>query len=160
MERILAGSVTLFREQCPNCGETNLSGKKIFECECGYKYYEQYISYSRVLLNKHKRKDLRHHIPALLARDGNKCYWCGHTFGKMYLHRKRVKKLKITIDHIVPYGFSQNDSLENLCVACSICNGRKSGKMFASEDDCRKYLSYTMEKSINTGLIIFEGQKI
>jgi 5-methylcytosine-specific restriction endonuclease McrA len=62
---------------------------------------------------------------AIYQRDGHKCQYCGST-------------RKLTIDHIVPKSKGGSDDWDNLVVACSSCNVKKSDK----------YLEHTKMKLI------------
>lgn len=52
----------------------------------------------------------------IYKRDGNKCQYCGSTRG-------------LTIDHVVPKSRGGGDTWENMVVACSSCNTKKSDKL-------------------------------
>ncbi len=54
---------------------------------------------------------------AVLARDGYKCQYCG---------RRRVK---MTIDHIIPRRLGGTFSWENLVCACHACNAKKGDRI-------------------------------
>lgn len=52
---------------------------------------------------------------AIYTRDGNKCQYCGAT-------------RRLTIDHVIPRSKGGTDDWDNLVVACSSCNVKKSDK--------------------------------
>lgn len=52
----------------------------------------------------------------IYKRDGHKCQYCGSTRG-------------LTIDHVVPKSRGGGDTWENMVVACSSCNTKKSNKL-------------------------------
>ena len=52
---------------------------------------------------------------AIYIRDNHKCQYCGST-------------RKLTIDHVIPKSKGGSDDWENLVVACSSCNIKKSDK--------------------------------
>jgi 5-methylcytosine-specific restriction endonuclease McrA len=66
-------------------------------------------------LDVHKRWS-KANYPAVYARDGHRCRYCGTSSGWM------------TVDHVTPRCEGGGDELENLVVACRGCNLRKSGK--------------------------------
>ena len=55
------------------------------------------------------------HYAAAYARDGRQCRYCGAT-------------CNLSIDHIVPRSRGGSDELENLAVACRVCNSRKGAR--------------------------------
>jgi 5-methylcytosine-specific restriction endonuclease McrA len=54
----------------------------------------------------------------IYKRDRHKCQYCGAT-------------KKLTIDHVIPKSRGGDDSWENLVVACSSCNVKKSDKLLS-----------------------------
>lgn len=50
---------------------------------------------------------------AVVSRDGGRCFYCGDTKGPFHL------------DHKMPWSRGGEHSVENLTVACQICNWRK-----------------------------------
>jgi len=52
----------------------------------------------------------------IYKRDKNSCQYCGAT-------------TKLTIDHVIPRSKGGQDTWENLVVACSTCNVKKSDKL-------------------------------
>jgi|TARA_R100000482_G_C5027241_1_gene102423 5-methylcytosine-specific restriction endonuclease McrA len=52
----------------------------------------------------------------IYKRDKNKCQYCGST-------------KNLTIDHVIPKSKGGQDTWENLVVACSSCNVKKSDKL-------------------------------
>jgi len=52
----------------------------------------------------------------IYKRDNNTCQYCG-------------AKSKLTIDHVIPRSKGGGDTWENLVVACSSCNCKKSDKL-------------------------------
>lgn len=52
----------------------------------------------------------------IYKRDKHKCQYCGAT-------------KRLTIDHVIPKSKGGDDSWENLVVACSSCNTKKSNKL-------------------------------
>jgi 5-methylcytosine-specific restriction endonuclease McrA len=54
----------------------------------------------------------------LMARDRNRCQYCGHIFPTS----------ELSLDHVVPRSQGGGDSWENLVCACVACNARKGGR--------------------------------
>lgn len=155
MEKIIAGSVILFREICPKCKEYNLSGEMQFTCDCGERYIASELNSERKLIDgKIRRKNMSKIRKEIIESQGGKCYWCGRKFGVYYIKNGIIRTLKAVVDHIMPYGYGEDNSDKNLCASCNICNAWKSSLIFETEDDCRMYLGYKMDKSIKNGKII------
>lgn len=155
MERIIAGSVILFREKCPNCGEYNMSGNKIFNCNCGHRYQANTVITERKVCYKNKRRNLSKYRNILVKNQSNICYWCGRELDKYYIKNGNVRVLKAVVDHKLPYSYSNDNSIENLCVSCNVCNSYKSDKIFEIEDECRTYIINKINKLIKKGKLIF-----
>ena len=56
----------------------------------------------------------KRNVDAAYERDGKACRYCGRT------------DARLSIDHVVPRSKGGSDELENLVVACTPCNSRKS----------------------------------
>ncbi|GAB3749018.1 HNH endonuclease [Lysobacter olei] len=56
--------------------------------------------------------------PALFARDGYLCLYCGRGFSRAHLTR----------DHVLPVSKGGRDTWENVVAACFPCNSRKSNR--------------------------------
>lgn len=58
---------------------------------------------------------------------GTLCYYCRD-------------ELATTIDHVVPYSYDQDNSIENLVPACALCNLLASNKHFEDVEQKRQYI--------------------
>lgn len=157
MERIIAGKITLFREQCPNCGEYNLSGNKTFVCTtCNGKYGKQDIENTRILAKSRRKQMPREIRRQLFIIQQNKCYWCGREFEIWYKTRKGKipKQLEAVGDHQIPYSYCQTNPDDNWCLSCNICNGMKSDKLFKDTMECRKFLKNRWVEKLEKSEII------
>ncbi|MDZ4245661.1 MAG: HNH endonuclease [Dehalococcoidia bacterium] len=56
----------------------------------------------------------------ILARDGFKCRYCGHT--------AQEEGIKLCVEHIIPISRGGNNNPANLITACCDCNVRKRNK--------------------------------
>jgi len=159
VERIVCGDVILFREQCPDCKEYNLSGKASFSCDCGKRYTEDSVKRTRFLSLRAKRKNLRKYANVLAIIQKNSCYWCYREFGSLILKKTKNKEyvqktLTIHVDHIIPYSYTKNNNVTNLCASCSICNFWKYNKHFLNENEISRYLIKKWEVAIKKEKII------
>lgn len=55
------------------------------------------------------------HYPRLMARDGNRCVYCG-------------SQDNLCIDHVFPVIHGGTDDIDNLAIACKRCNSGKAGR--------------------------------
>ena len=53
-----------------------------------------------------------------------------------------------TVDHIIPWSYSNDHSLENLVACCDECNGLASDKMFTGLLEKRRYIQERREQRI------------
>ena len=74
-----------------------------------------------------KHLKYRKHWSTLITRYGVLCYYCH-------------EEVSSTIDHVVPYNWDGDDSLENLVPACFWCNAAASDKIFDSVQDKKEYI--------------------
>ena len=74
-------------------------------------------------------QERREHI---LKRDGNLCFYCFDEADE--------------VDHLVPWSYRQDDSLENLVAACWLCNRIASNKMFESIEAKKNHIIRRRER--------------
>ena len=60
-------------------------------------------------------------VIALADRDGDRCWYCGCSFGE----RDGGGSRTLTIDHVEPVAGGGGSSLDNLRLCCRTCNQRK-----------------------------------
>lgn len=63
-------------------------------------------------------------VALLLARDGNRCYYCGALFGEPAFGRMAA----LTVDHRTPRVMGGTNDPKNLALACAFCNRRKGSR--------------------------------
>ena len=62
----------------------------------------------------------------LAKRDGQKCFWCEvglHIRDKSNTLAGVQKRLRATVDHLVPRSRGGSDKKHNLVLSCPVCNG-------------------------------------
>ena len=59
-------------------------------------------------------------------RDGSDCLYCGYPGD--------------AIDHVEPYSYRHNNSLDNLVVACTACNLIAGGNFFSNFEEKREWV--------------------
>lgn len=74
-------------------------------------------------------------ISAIWQKTNGHCWYCGESFqGEKSDHARR----KWVIDHQIPVSRGGTNSIDNLVVSCSFCNGRKNDK---TVEEYRRYLA-------------------
>ena len=148
MKKIICGDIVLFKQYCPVCQEYVLVGKKNYFCECGYNFNDEIITETRILCTskrKHFSLKIRNQIK---ERQNNCCFWRGIDFDTLLKVDYKIIKIKMHLDHVNPYAYTQNNELDNLVGSCHRCNGHKSSHMFENNDETRKYLINMWEQDI------------
>jgi 5-methylcytosine-specific restriction endonuclease McrA len=78
------------------------------------------------------RRRIRRNFAKVWKRDGAICQYCG--------------AVGTEVDHIVPYSWARDNSMENLVVACRDCNARAGNQMFDSFEDKQYFLLTEKER--------------
>ena len=78
----------------------------------------------------------RSHANYALAkkRDGKTCQYCG------WSRKCRKHPRRLTIDHVKPFAAGGSNEIDNLVVACSLCNSLASSSVFETFMAKREYL--------------------
>jgi hypothetical protein len=79
----------------------------------------------------------------LVERYGNVCFYC-------------KKEISTTIDHVVPYSWDGDNSIDNLVPSCALCNSLASNKMFDTVVQKRAYILKQRNKYKNRRAICAE----
>lgn len=74
---------------------------------------------------------------------GGKCYYC-------------QREIATTIDHVVPYSWDEDNTIENLVPACGLCNSLASNKHFESVEHKRQYIMGQRKNRANMRAICVE----
>lgn len=74
-------------------------------------------------------RDRRHrkHWKELIAFYGSLCFWCR-------------EEPATCIDHVVPYSWDQDNSIDNLVPSCALCNAIAGNKMFDGVEHKRQHI--------------------
>jgi 5-methylcytosine-specific restriction endonuclease McrA len=86
----------------------------------------------------------------ILLEQEYRCFYCFQQFGTRVLIKNKLRTLVVHWDHLVPYAYARNSSIENFVAACSICNGWKSSLVFQTVDEARLYIDRKWE-SVRSG---------
>jgi len=89
-----------------------------------------------------RRKPSCKRIRKLLEMQEGKCLYCEIPFGTHYKHPhlNKFRQTTVCCDHYVPFAYAQNNKDDNFVLACGICNGIKSSKMFETLEDAKAYV--------------------
>ena len=156
LEKIVAGDATLFRAACPRCGEYNLQGTNDFYCKsCKIKYSRDKADKTRILCKSKRSAPTRKFRNNLVSKQKGRCIYCGREFGTYFYRNGKVKKLFACADHRIPYSFLQANPGHNFVMACQICNGFKSDKIFTTMEDCENHLNDKWNKELRAKSIEF-----
>lgn len=143
----LYGNVKLLRMYCKQCKRMAIVLDDKFQC-CDRKILdedkEEYYAVKRMSGTSYeRRKPSKKRINRLLDIQSGKCLYCEIPFETYYQHPKSKKMQRTTIccDHYVPFAYSQNNKDENFVLACGICNGIKSSKLFKTLEDAKEYVT-------------------
>lgn len=141
----LYGNVKLLRKYCWYCKQMAIVVDNIIQCcdrqmdESGVSFYNSKrmsgTSYER------KRPSVKR-IKKLIIIQQNKCLYCDIPFGTHYKHPVKNKFMITTVccDHYIPFCYAQDNHDENFVLACGVCNGIKSGKIFKNLEDAQHYV--------------------
>ena len=153
MEKLICGKVTLYRLECPYCGEANLSGSHKFYCtSCDSDYVDKKIQSVRLVAKL--QKEVR--INAALKKQNNHCFYCEHEFGKFYSKDNHAGKLFPVIDLILPFDLKEELKSDEVIVMCNVCNQYRGHKLqFETMFEEKQWLKYMWTKDIDLGRLNF-----
>lgn len=87
------------------------------------------------MITKRKPYTYRRHWSTLIETHGSLCYYC-HI------------EPSTTIDHVIPYSFIPDDSLENLVPSCLTCNLTAGNMVFDDVNRKRQYIINNRKKKL------------
>lgn len=145
----LFGSVQIPRMFCPYCQALALVLRGEFAC-CGEKCPETPERWKREseCVDKRRTMPLRAREEQLSAQ-AHRCLYCERRFGSQVLYRKKLVKLVVHWDHIVPFTYNRDNRPENFAAACQICNGVKGSKCFQTVEEARIYVQSRLQLSVS-----------
>lgn len=68
-------------------------------------------------------------VAYLIARDGDRCFWCHFDFAVRHLDGVLPNDRRRTLDHVIPRSQGGTSRKGNLVLACWRCNHRKADDM-------------------------------
>jgi 5-methylcytosine-specific restriction endonuclease McrA len=77
---------------------------------------------------------------ALIEKQHNRCLYCDHAIGTAIERRGKAVILRPQYDHFVPYAYSRRNPRDNWVLACHVCNGIKSCRMFSTVADAQRLI--------------------
>ena len=82
----------------------------------------------------------------LIEKQNGLCYYCNQEFGSIVWCKGRTIVLRAEIEHVVPFVYCHCDNMNNLVVACHVCNRAKHDKVFNNMGDLLTYLQNKWDK--------------
>lgn len=86
----------------------------------------------------YRRQTYRKHWKELISFYGSLCFWCR-------------EEPATCIDHVVPYSWDQDNSIENLVPSCALCNAIAGSKVFDGIEHKRQYILNRKERKGKLG---------
>lgn len=74
----------------------------------------------------------------IIAQQGYVCLYCEIPISTKIWRKAREVILCAAWDHFVPYAYSQRNPAQNWVLACHVCNGIKTARMFADVETARR----------------------
>lgn len=81
----------------------------------------------------------------ILETQGNRCLYCELPIGTTIWRKAQTVTLRTNWDHFVPYAYLARNPHTNWVLACHVCNGIKSCRMFDSVQAARAVILPTRE---------------
>lgn len=73
----------------------------------------------------------------IAEKQNNTCLYCELPIGTVISRRKELIRLVANWDHFVPYAYSSRNANANWVLACHVCNGIKSARVFDTVQQAR-----------------------
>lgn len=73
-----------------------------------------------------------------IERQNNRCLYCEIPIGTPIWRRSKTVILRLNWDHFVPYAYLARSPRDNWVMACHVCNGLKSCRMFDTVQAARE----------------------
>lgn len=150
MEKRIAlfGNVHMEQGYCPDCAGWYFIRKGVLQC-CDRRADDTAPTHSKRIVEPEWQR--RTPSPAdqreILIEQDNACFYCRQFFGDVVPKGPRNVRLKIHWDHFTPYAHTADNRPSNFVAACHVCNGWKSDRIFATDDDARRFLDAKWTKA-------------
>jgi hypothetical protein len=136
----LYGNVKIEKQWCADCdGYSFVVDGKLVCCDTPVGDLPE--RYKRESQPEDRRQTLKKSDKeGILARQEDRCFYCGRTFGSIVYRKARPTILRVNFDHMVPYSLTMNNNPINIVAACQICNGIKSDFCFQTLEEAQIYI--------------------
>jgi len=146
VEVVAYGEVVLFRAHCPRCDAPSYVESGMTRC-CRWIVEASRIRQVREAVTCTPRRSLpTHQRDAMLNAQAGLCFYCQRGIYSPVYREGREVWLRPHADHFVPYAYLQTYGIRHVVIACHICNGFKSSKVFLTTDLAREYLAMRWRK--------------
>jgi 5-methylcytosine-specific restriction endonuclease McrA len=152
-QKVLFGSVAMYRDRCDECGGNSLfvDGRSL--C-CNKKKDEpSEFKIKRISETEFKRSKIPNKIKAdVLKQQNSKCAYCECDLLESFFNIKKCKytRPKIHYDHFIPWCYSGDNSQNNIIAACAHCNHLKSNKVFKDFISAKLYIQEKLKNEQHT----------
>ena len=77
----------------------------------------------------------------LMIEQNDCCFYCGRKIGAKFRHKGADGRLRRAWDHFKPYAYvAGSGGNENWILACHVCNGIKSDRLFKTPEEAKLFL--------------------
>lgn len=140
------GAVVLRVEKCRLCGDRSIVLDGLLQCCLVPPLVETKRMYRGCAAVFKRRRPTELEKRVILARQENRCAYCRASFGDVASRGEIRRVLQPCWDHVQPFCWQADSRPINFVVACSVCNGVKSSKMFETLEEARSYVWRTRKK--------------
>lgn len=96
--------------------------------------------------NGQRRRPKKSLRDAITTKQGGRCLYCELPIGTVVERRGNLVTLQPHWDHFVPYAYSRANPNQGWVLACHVCNGIKSGKVFTTVGEAQTYIRERWEQ--------------
>lgn len=141
----LYGNTQIVRAHCYQCKRFALVVDDILQC-C-----DRRIEASPTKVRRMSTPEERRRLPAkaqrerILEAQGYRCLYCDVSLNGYVTYHDKIKKVRLTWDHMAPYTYTLDNHAENFAATCQFCNAWKSSLIFKTVDEVRIYVATKWE---------------
>lgn len=143
----LYGNIGMQRGYCERCEGTALILGGEFQC-CGQPCEEEPKRVKRIVEPEYRRrKPSRSEQLRILNEQDHRCFWCERRFGQFAHRYGKVVKIECVWDHVSPYIWGADNSVDNFVASCRWCNGWKAARIFKTIEEVKIHVATKWEQA-------------
>jgi hypothetical protein len=96
--------------------------------------------YGHAITGDKRRAPTKRQKAALIEKQRNRCLYCEHVIGTVVERRGKPVILRPNYDHFVPFAYSRRNPRDGFALACHLCNGIKSCKIFTTIMEAQEFI--------------------